>query len=185
MFRRRGLCNHPQHREGTGHGNHAPVRAYRRRGPRHRPGAPRHARGQGAPERRLRRAHASWSIREQSLDAAAGAGGGRAVRQVFPQHNTRFAHAGVSADPLPLQPGSLSRRPPLHSRRRLAHRPFERHAPAQGHGAARRHACRTAAATRSSPTWPPPVARSPPPRRSGIAADGASMSIKAATARES
>ena len=68
-----------------------------------------------------------------------------------PQHNTALRHPGMPADPLPLQPGSLSRRPPLHPRRGLAHRPFERHAAAQGHASCtpsrlpdqrRRHAVR-------------------------------------------
>ena len=80
MFRRSGLCNHPQHREGTGHGNHAPVRPYRRRGPRHRSGAPRRRARPGRAERRLRRAQRPGRPRAVARTAT-GAGGGRAVRR--------------------------------------------------------------------------------------------------------
>ena len=96
-------------------------------------------------------------VREQSLApqqvlAAVGLFG-----QVFQQHNTRFA---------------IPECPQIHYLSNQDRFPDgRRYIPGEGwhtdHSNDTRPPCRTAAATRSSPTWPPPGRRSAPPCRNG------------------
>jgi hypothetical protein len=68
--------------------------------------------------------HHVLAIRGQSLSPASCCRRWRCSARSSPaQHPLRAAR--LSADPLPVEPGSFSRRPPLHSRRGLAHRSFE------------------------------------------------------------
>ncbi len=83
---------------------------------------------------------------QQLLDAV------QIVRRGVPAAQHALRVAGVSADPLHLQPGFLSRRQALHSRRGLSHRSLECRRTAEGNGAACRDAAGYAVATRSSST---------------------------------
>ena len=116
--------------------DHAPLFAYRRRGPRRRPDAAGGCGAARAAEPRVRGALGAGVPRPASV-AAATARRGAVVRRGVPAAQHALRAAGVSADPLHLEPGLLSRRQALHPRRRLSHRPLERRRTAEGDGAAR------------------------------------------------